>query len=141
MNIVPNLCVLDFELRSLAGEDTQEIIDEIRAEANRIAELTDFPEARIEIERGVAYPGLDTPACSPTVELATELCGSSKLKKVEFGTEGGLFSQRLGVPTVICGPGSMEQGHTPDEYVEVSQLRRCDAMLDSLLVRLETGIL
>ena len=60
--------------------------------------------------------------------------------KVAFGTEGGLFSERLGVPTVICGPGSMAQGHKPDEYVTEEQLARCDRMLEALLDRLEAGL-
>jgi acetylornithine deacetylase len=50
---------------------------------------------------------------------------------VAFGTEGGLFDQ-AGIPTVVCGPGSMDQGHKPDEFVTVEQLRDCDAMLARL---------
>ena len=57
--------------------------------------------------------------------------------KVAFGTEGGLFSETLGLPTVVCGPGSMEQGHKPDEFLSLDQLVRCDAMMDRLLVALE----
>jgi acetylornithine deacetylase len=54
--------------------------------------------------------------------------------KVAFGTEAGYFAGHLGVPTVVCGPGSMEgQGHKPDEYIEVSQLAACDIMFDRLL--------
>ena len=54
--------------------------------------------------------------------------------------EGGLFSTRLGIPTVICGPGSMAQGHKPDEWVSVEQIARCEAMLAALLDRLEAGL-
>jgi acetylornithine deacetylase len=50
---------------------------------------------------------------------------------VAYGTEGGLFHQ-AGIPTVVCGPGSMDQGHKPDEYVTVAQLQACDAMLGRL---------
>ena len=60
--------------------------------------------------------------------------------KVAFGTEGGLFSARLAIPTVICGPGSMAQGHKADEWVSVEQIGRCEAMLAALLARLEAGI-
>jgi acetylornithine deacetylase len=67
------------------------------------------------------------------------LTGANGTIKVAFGTEGGLFDQRLQVPTVICGPGSMMQGHKPDEFVTVDQLARCEAMLAALLKRLETG--
>jgi acetylornithine deacetylase len=58
---------------------------------------------------------------------------------VAFGTEGGLFAARLGIPTVICGPGSMAQGHKPDEFVAVEQIARCRAMLAELVVRCESG--
>ncbi|MGN6305695.1 MAG: acetylornithine deacetylase, partial [Mesorhizobium sp.] len=60
--------------------------------------------------------------------------------KVAFGTEGGLFSRDVGTPTVVCGPGSMAQGHKPDEFVSLEQMRRCDDMLDKLLERLVAGI-
>jgi acetylornithine deacetylase len=60
--------------------------------------------------------------------------------KVAFGTEGGLFDRRLGIPTVICGPGSMAQGHKPDEYVSEDQIDRCRALLARLVERLEAGL-
>ena len=60
--------------------------------------------------------------------------------KVAFGTEGGLFSDVLGLPTVVCGPGSMDQGHRPDEFLTVDQLQRCDAMLARLVGRLQEGL-
>jgi acetylornithine deacetylase len=59
------------------------------------------------------------------------LSGSMEFGTVAFGTEGGLFDQ-AGIPTVVCGPGSMDQGHKPDEFVTVEQLRDCDAMLARL---------
>ncbi len=49
-----------------------------------------------------------------------------------FGTEGGLFDQ-AGIPTVVCGPGSMAQGHKPDEFISVAQLEACDRMLERVL--------
>ncbi|MCY4460602.1 MAG: acetylornithine deacetylase [Albidovulum sp.] len=139
LNIVPNRCEIEFELRSLVGDDAQGILDEIRLEADRIAAGFNSPEAKIEIEQVVSYPGLDTPENSPAAALAKDISGCETVKKVDFGTEGGLFAQKLNVPTVICGPGSMEQGHGPDEFVEVAQLRRCDEMLDALVERLVDG--
>ena len=59
---------------------------------------------------------------------AQRLSGSRDFGTVAFGTEGGLFHQ-AGIPTVVCGPGSMEQGHKPDEFVSQQQLDGCDAML------------
>ena len=142
VNIVPNSCTLDFEIRNLAGDDPQALIDRLRAEADRItAPLTAaFPEAAITIDRLWDYPGLGTPTSAPVVRFVKSLTGANGTMKVAFGTEGGLFSTRLGIPTVICGPGSMAQGHKPDEWVSVEQLARCDAMLAALLDRLEAGL-
>jgi acetylornithine deacetylase len=142
VNIVPNHAVADFEIRSLAGEDTDALIAELetRAEALVAPLRADFPEAAIRIERQWDYPGLGTPTDAAVVNFVKSLTGANGTIKVAFGTEGGLFDARLGIPTVICGPGSMAQGHKPDEYVAVEQLDRCEAMLAALIGRLEVGL-
>jgi len=84
------------------------------------------PEAGISINVTNSYPGPNIPADAGVVEFVKSLSGANATNKVAFGTEGGLFSQRIGVPTVIFGPSSMAQGHKPDEYVEVEQIKRCD---------------
>lgn len=142
VNIVPNLCTLDFEIRNLAGDDPQALIDRLRVEADRITAplKAAFPEAAITIDRLWDYPGLGTPSSAPVVQFVKSLTGANGTMKVAFGTEGGLFSTRLGIPTVICGPGSMAQGHKPDEWVSVEQITRCDAMLAALLDRLKAGL-
>ena len=78
-----------------------------------------------------AYPGLATAPDSEAAQLVALLSGSSDFGTVAFGTEGGLFDQ-AGIPTVVCGPGSMDQGHKPDEFVSLEQLAGCDAMLARL---------
>jgi acetylornithine deacetylase len=141
VNIVPKTCVLEFEIRSLAGENTDRLIAQLRdaAEAIVAPHRAAFPEAAIVVERLWDYPGLGTAPDADVVRFAKGLVGGNGTIKVPYGTEGGMFAQRLGVPTVICGPGSMTQGHTPDEYIEVEQLARCEAMLDVLLERLVAG--
>ena len=141
VNIVPNHAVLDFEIRSLAGEDVAGLIRRLEAEAEAIVAplRAEFPEAAIKVERLWDYPGLGTPSDAAVVNFVKGLTGANGTIKVAFGTEGGLFDQRLGVPTVICGPGSMAQGHKPDEYVSVEQMDRCQAMLAELVNRLEAG--
>ena len=109
----------------------QRLAARIAAEASTIA-----PEAAIDIDITNTYPGLDTPASSQAVAFVKSLTGANNTIKVAFGTEGGLFSRDLGTPTVVCGPGSMAQGHKPDEFVGVEQMRRCDDMLENLLRRL-----
>ncbi len=142
VNIVPNTCVLDFEIRNLAEDDPQVLIDRLQAAAAAlVAPLrAEFPEADIRVERLWDYPGLGTPTSAPVVNFVKGLTGANTTMKVAFGTEGGLFSDRLGIPTVICGPGSMAQGHKPDEWVSVEQIARCEAMLARLIDRLEAGL-
>jgi acetylornithine deacetylase len=142
VNIVPNHAVLDFEIRSLAGEDVGALIARLEAEAEAIVlpYRGEFPEAAIRVERLWDYPGLGTPSDAGVVNFVKGLTGANGTIKVAFGTEGGLFDQRLGIPTVICGPGSMMQGHKPDEFVTLEQLARCEAMLAALLDRLEAGL-
>ncbi|MES2816486.1 MAG: acetylornithine deacetylase [Pseudomonadota bacterium] len=142
VNIVPNHATLDFEIRSLAGEDVAGLIRRLEVEAEAIIapQRTEFPEAAIRVERLWDYPGLGTPADAEVVRFVKGLTGANGTIKVAFGTEGGLFDARLGIPTVICGPGSMAQGHKPDEFVSVEQVERCRAMLAALVGRLEAGI-
>ena len=141
VNIVPNRAVIDFEIRSLAGEDTDALIAELTAAAAAIvAPLRGaFPEAAIVVERLWDYPGLGTPSDAGVVNFVKSLTGTNGTIKVAFGTEGGLFDARLGIPTVICGPGSMAQGHKPDEFVSMEQMARCQAMLAALVDRLVVG--
>ena len=142
VNIEPNLAVLDCEIRSLAGEDVAGLITRLEAEAEAIVAplRAEFPEAAIRVERLWDYPGLGTPTDADVVRFVKGLTGANGTIKVAFGTEGGLFDARLGVPTVICGPGSMAQGPKPDEFVAVEQIERCRGMLAALVGRLESGI-
>ncbi|BBU31589.1 hypothetical protein BTHE68_53230 [Burkholderia sp. THE68] len=117
--------------RALPGFDASTVADDLRSYAQE--EL--LPKMRavqsdtdIRLEPLSAYPGLATPPDSEAARLLALLSGSSEFGTVAFGTEGGLFDQ-AGIPTVVCGPGSMDQGHKPDEFVSVEQLRDCDAML------------
>ncbi|KAB1074648.1 acetylornithine deacetylase [Methylobacterium planeticum] len=143
LNIVPSRCTVDFEIRNVAADDPEAILGRMidAGEAIAAARRTDFPEARIVVEPTNAYPGLATPVDSEAVAFLAALVGPGpthgvKTHKVAFGTEGGLFASRLGTPTLVCGPGSMDQGHRPDEFITLAQLAACDAMMDRLLDRL-----
>ena len=142
VNIVPNTAVIDFEIRSVAGEDVEGLIARLRGAAEGIVFplRADFPEAAIVVERLWDYPGLGTASDAVVVNFVKALTGANGTIKVAFGTEGGLFDARLGIPTVICGPGSMAQGHKPDEFVSLEQMARCEAMMAALLQRLEAGL-
>ena len=141
LNIVPAECEFDFEVRSVPGFDANAIAHRLQAYAE--AEL--LPKMRkvhadsdIRLEPLNAYPGLVTSPDSDAARLVALLSGSNDFRTVAFGTEGGLFTQ-AGIPTVVCGPGSMEQGHKPDEFVTVDQLNLCDAMLGRLAEHLWTS--
>lgn len=141
LNIVPDRCTVDFEIRNLAADDPEAILAALRADAAALvaAEAPRVPEAAIEIAVTNAYPGLDTDPASEAVALVRALAGTGT-GKVAYGTEAGLFVETLGVATVVCGPGDMAQGHRPDEFVAESELAACDAMLDRLIARLATGL-
>lgn len=138
LNIVPDHAELTLEYRHLAADQPDMIMGLIRDAASRVAEpyRASFPEAEIALDRYNAYPGLDVPEDASVVTLAQRLAGNQDIAKVAFGTEAGVFSD-LGVPTIVCGPGSMEgQGHKPDEHISEEQLNACDAMMDRILSEL-----
>ncbi|WAP61431.1 MULTISPECIES: acetylornithine deacetylase [Pseudomonas] len=131
LNIVPAECEFDFEVRALPGFEAQAVADQLQtyAEAELLPRMRKVNAASdIRLQALSAYPGLATSADSEAARLVALLSGSEDFGTVAFGTEGGLFDQ-AGIPTVVCGPGSMDQGHKPDEFVSVEQLRGCDAML------------
>ncbi len=141
LNIVPDLCTLDCEFRVLPSEDADALVEELRAYARDTLEpemRRTAPEAGIEIEVNGQFPGLDTAPEAEITVLAKRFAGSNGHGKVAYGTEGGRFHEMLGVPTAICGPGSIAQAHKPDEYVEIAQLDACDAFLARLADWAET---
>ncbi|SFB42259.1 acetylornithine deacetylase [Pseudomonas sp. NFPP24] len=135
LNIVPQDCSFDFEVRSLPAQDPWQVVQQLRD----YAEYSLLPAMRavsaqsaISISELSSYPGLATAPESQAAEWVAQFCGSQDFGTVAFGTEGGLFDQ-AGIPTVVCGPGSMEQGHKPDEFISLAQLQACDRMLARVL--------
>ncbi|MBL4916074.1 acetylornithine deacetylase [Szabonella alba] len=141
VNVVAHQTVIDMEIRSLAGHDPALLIAELERRASAItAPLREtFPEAAITIERLWDYPGLGTAPDADVVGFVKSLTGGNSHGKVSYGTEGGMFAERLGLPTVVCGPGAMTQGHTPDEFIEDSEIDRCEEMLARLTERCVAG--
>lgn len=138
LNIVPNRCTVDFEIRNIAQDDASQILNRLMDGAAKLVEQrrAAFPQADITVDVVNTYPGLATPPDAPIVDFVRLLVEDPATFKVAFGTEGGLFDSRLAIPTVICGPGSMDQGHKPDEFISLDQLASCDRMMDRLLDRL-----
>jgi acetylornithine deacetylase len=138
LNIVPKDCWFDFEFRYLPGADPHQLLAEVRD----YAETTLLPEMRaVHADTGFSwsqlseFPGLGTADDAPVADLARALSGSNRSGKVAFGTEAGLF-EAAGIPTVVCGPGSIAQAHKPDEFIAIDQVAACEAFLERLTERL-----
>jgi len=136
LNIVPNLCQFEFEIRHLAEDDPLEIIQRIKqyTEELLIKEMHNIsPKTNIEINEKINYPGLNISESISPVKKVKELLGNSSHKKVIFGTEGGLFKRELNLPTIICGPGSIDQAHKPDEFISIQQIEKGGTFIDKLI--------
>ncbi|GAA3545068.1 acetylornithine deacetylase [Zobellella aerophila] len=138
LNIVPNHCSFLFEIRNVAAEDPRQLLARFRAYADDLAaEMHQIdPACRIEIEITTEYPGLSTAEDAEVIRFVRNLVDTDGGGRIGFGTEGGLFSNQLGIPTVVCGPGSMDQGHKPDEFIHVSQLEQCELFMARLTEQL-----
>lgn len=136
LNIIPQNCTVDFEFRNLPNDDR----NALKAQIFDYLENTLIPEMRetyddvgVEIEVISDMPGLATGDDEEVTKLVMALTGANTTGKVSFGTEAGVFSALGDIPTVVCGPGNIEQAHKPDEFIELDQLGRCEAFLDKLL--------
>jgi len=136
INIVPDSCTFEFEIRHIAEENPKELIQEIKTyskeflvpEMHKISKKTG-----INFEEKVSYPGLSIDKNSELVKLIKELLNEDKHKKVIFGTEGGLFQEKLNIPSVVCGPGNIDQAHKANEYISIEQIVKGGEFLDNLI--------
>ena len=138
LNVIPHECAFDFEFRHLPGDDPEALLREFTDYLRNKLEPEMHPvhpPAGFAIEPLSDIPMLDTGPESEVVALAQELTGERDIGKVSFATEGSQF-QRAGIPTVVCGPGSIAQAHKPNEYVSLDQIARCEAFLRRLADRL-----
>ena len=136
LNIVPNLCQFDFEIRHLYEEDPQHLLNQIKNFARDHLEkemhLIDS-DTGFDFETLATYPGLLTDPGIEFVRYVKQLLDNNAHSKVIFGSEGGLFQKRLGIPTLVCGPGNIDQAHKANEYISLDQLQKGGNFLDCLL--------
>ncbi len=137
-NIVPRDCEFQFDFRFLPGADPAALIGEIESYAHSVLE----PEMRrvaadaaIEIQGGANVPGLDIEEDHKLAELARALARNDAVARVAYATEAGLF-QQAGIPSIICGPGSIEQAHKPNEFITLEQIALCESFMERLLEEL-----
>jgi acetylornithine deacetylase len=138
LNIVPLECAFDFEIRAIAADDPHALVDELRAfaEARVLPEMQGVSAAAaIHFHEMNDSPGLSMAADAPIVRLAQALSGANDTGKVSYAAEAGLF-QAADIPTVLCGPGSIEQAHKPNEFIALDQIARCETFLHRLLEHL-----
>lgn len=139
-NVVPREAEFRYEFRDLPTADAramqQELVEHARsleAGMQRVA-----PDAGFRFETICEVPSFLGSATDDVTRLAQRLAGANGTTQVAFGTEAGIFKQ-AGIPTVVCGPGSIEQAHQPDEYVTLEQLARCEAFMRGLTKIREIG--
>jgi len=136
-NIVPAACRFEIEFRCLPADDARALFAEIQAYARDELEPAMHaiaPETGFSWTETSFHPGLDIATDAEVVALAQALTGANDTGKVAFGTEAGLF-QESGIPAVVCGPGSIEQAHKPDEFVSLEQVALCQRFMERLLER------
>jgi len=136
-NVVPKDCSFQFDMRTLPQASADALYQEIRAYAEELArEMRAVDEqSGIDLQWLTQTAGLAASESDPIVQWAMQLSNNSTVGKVSYGTEAGLF-QKMGVPTVICGPGDIAEAHRPNEFVTLDQLAQCERFMERIL---ETG--
>ena len=137
-NIIPAVCEFSYEFRSLPGTPVGEIQSAIDHYIEHILlpkMRSESATARVELEPGSSVPALEAAEYAAITALAHALTQDTTSRKVAYATEGGQF-QEAGIPTVVCGPGSIEAAHKPNEFVMFEQLQRCERFLRGLAISL-----
>ena len=134
-NIIPELCQFDFEIRNLPEDPVLPIFAKVEQFSRDLEpSMKEIePKAGFDWHTLAEYPGMNTDESEQVIQMVSALLNDfSTPGKVSYGTEGGHF-QAAGIPTVVCGPGSIEQAHKPDEYVALSQLKKGEQFIDTLI--------
>ena len=135
-NITPAHCQFEWEYRTIPGTDPEEIPRRLEEFVNSelLPEMGPGKDGRARIDTAYTsrVPSLLPESGSSAETLVLALAKSNEMAKVSYGTEAGHFQATGGIPTVICGPGSILQAHRPDEYIEPGELAACDEFLQKL---------
>ena len=139
-NVVPRDAEFRYEFRDLPTADAAAMQRQMLAHARELEPAMQrvAPEAGFRFETICEIPSFLGSASDGITRLAQRLSGESRTTEVAFGTEAGIFKQ-AGISTVVCGPGSINQAHQPDEYVSLEQLARCEAFMRGLVATREIG--
>lgn len=139
-NVVPRDAEFRYEFRDLPTADAARMQAEVEAYARSLepAMQKAAPGTGFSFETICAVPSFLGSPEAPVTRLAQRLAGAQGTTLVAFGTEAGLF-KGAGIPTVVCGPGSIRQAHQPDEYVSLEQLARCEDFMRGLAATREVA--
>ena len=133
-NVIADRCRVDWELRPVVKEDGVFINSEIDKFVNEKL-LPDmkkiYPKSSIKKEVIGEIIGFERDEKSEACNLISSITGDNSREAVSFGTEAGLF-QEIGISTVVCGPGSIEQAHKADEFIKLNELKKCLKLLDGI---------
>ncbi len=136
-NILAREALVTWEYRALPDRDANAIVETV-ARRTKTEILPKYarraPDAAFDTELHAAYPGLTMDENSPAIALAREITGANQAEAVAYGTEAGQF-QLYGIPAVICGPGSIDQAHKPDEFCELSEFDACENFLRKVIAK------
>jgi acetylornithine deacetylase len=137
-NIVAKDCEFHWEFRGLPDADPELARDRLEAYADGLRKtvFAQFPQCGIDNDTLVAVPGLAPQPGSNAETLALRLARRNATIAVPYATEAGHF-QKAGAPTVVCGPGRIDQAHQPDEYIDISELSACIDFMRALARELE----
>ena len=133
-NVIADKCHVEWETRPVIKEDGIFLNQEIDKYANEVLlpEMRKvFTNSRITKKIIGEVAGFNRVLNSEACEFVSSLTGDNSREVVSFGTEAGLF-QEIGISTVVCGPGSIEQAHKVDEFIELSELKKCIKFLDGI---------
>ena len=135
-NVIADKCHVNWETRPVNKQDGIFLNNEIDNYANEL--LTEmkkkYPSASIRKKIIGEIIGFDRVQDSKACEFVSSITGDNKREVVSFGTEAGLF-QEIGISTVVCGPGSIEQAHTIDEFIELNEIKKCLSFLEGVKER------
>lgn len=139
-NVVPRDAEFRYEFRDLPTADARRMQADVIAYAGSLepAMKKVAPDAGFSFDTICEIPSFLGDANDPITLLAQRLAGEDRTTLVAFGTEAGLF-KNAGIPTVVCGPGSIEQAHQPDEFVSLEQLARCELFMERLATAPKIG--
>ena len=133
-NVIADKCRVDWEMRPVIKEDGEFVHNELNEFVNKelLPEMKKiFPKSSIKKEIIGEIIGFNRVNKSEACEFISNLTGDNSREVVSFGTEAGLF-QEIGISTVVCGPGSIEQAHKVDEFIVLDQIKKCLILLEDI---------